>query len=179
MKIETIFWSIFILKISCDILGVDPNDIKYRGKNLICDNKKMIPMEIINDDYCDCEDGSDEPGTSACKKGKFYCKNKGHQPTIIPSSKVFDSICDCCDGSDETNNSNIQCPNSCRNEAILNLKILEIQLEKYETGLRIRNLRVTEGKNLDIEKKLLQTDKRIESALTDKKAKEWEDKKKK
>lgn len=35
---------------------------------------KAIPIERLNDDYCDCEeDGSDEPETNACANGKFYC----------------------------------------------------------------------------------------------------------
>lgn len=35
---------------------------------------QSIPMERLNDDYCDCEvDGSDEPETNACPNGVFYC----------------------------------------------------------------------------------------------------------
>ena len=47
------------------------------------------------------QDGSDEPGTSACPTGKFYCAQRGFKPFLIPSSRVNDGICDCCDGADE------------------------------------------------------------------------------
>lgn len=63
---------------------------------------KYIPFERINDDFCDCEDGSDEPSTSACVNSVFYCDTQNRDNmNFIPSSKVNDGICDCCDGSDE------------------------------------------------------------------------------
>lgn len=34
-----------------------------------------IPIQKVNDDYCDCSDGSDEPKTDACPNGVFYCKS--------------------------------------------------------------------------------------------------------
>jgi protein kinase C substrate 80K-H len=94
----------------------------------------QLKLARINDDYCDCADGTDEPGihptqkllssfgdgaltlsdrlcaitgTSACANGRFWCAGEQHH---MPSSMVDDGICDCCDGSDEARH---RCPNTC------------------------------------------------------------------
>ncbi|KOO23445.1 glucosidase 2 subunit beta [Chrysochromulina tobinii] len=76
----------------------------YTGPTFACrDGSGSLPIAQLNDDYCDCTDGSDEPGTSACANtgGRFYCANKGFKPTYVRAGLVGDGICDCCDGTDE------------------------------------------------------------------------------
>lgn len=83
------------------------------GETFTClDGSKKIPFAHVNDDYCDCADGSDEPGSSACRNAFFHCMNRGFKPVDIPSSRVNDQICDCCDGSDEWDGA-VDCPDVC------------------------------------------------------------------
>ncbi|EDW78114.1 uncharacterized protein Dwil_GK24827 [Drosophila willistoni] len=127
------------------------------------DGSRTIKFTHINDDYCDCADGSDEPGTSACAKGQFYCINKGHQPMIIPSSRVQDGICDCCDGSDELDARG--CPNTCsvlgaaaaaqrRQDAELHKRGTEKRKEMIAQGNKLKLER--EARRADLEKRILE-----------------------
>ncbi|XP_026820102.1 glucosidase 2 subunit beta-like [Rhopalosiphum maidis] len=118
------------------------------GKNFSClDGNFTIPYSYINDDYCDCIDASDEPGTSACPNGTFYCTNKGHFPLVVPSSRVNDGICDCCDGSDEWANTNA-CKNTCEDLSHASRSEENRIHNLYALGFKIRSQLINKGKYL-------------------------------
>lgn len=116
------------------------------------DGSRTLPFSVVNDDYCDCPDASDEPGTSACPAGSFHCTNAGHSPLNIPSSRVNDGICDCCDGTDEYASS-AGCENTCleqgRSARIAALR--QAELTKQGNELRLQLIR--QGKQLKTDKK--------------------------
>lgn len=103
-------------KQSWNTRGLSPEALKQYNDHIIFDRpdsspvfrcfdgSRQIPLNYINDDYCDCSDGSDEPGTSACVSrrsdakeyqtaSQFYCENLHHKPQYIPKWKVDDGIC--------------------------------------------------------------------------------------
>ncbi|THV00593.1 endoplasmic reticulum protein [Dendrothele bispora CBS 962.96] len=106
------------------------------------DGSKEIPWDFVNDDSCDCLDGSDEPGTGACPDTYFYCKNEGHIGSLIPSSRVNDGLCEvqCCDGSDEPEG---VCPNLCKEVGEMYRRKMAEELKLRKTGSKIRSSYIT------------------------------------
>uniref|UniRef100_A0A0E0FK18 Glucosidase 2 subunit beta n=1 Tax=Oryza nivara TaxID=4536 RepID=A0A0E0FK18_ORYNI len=130
-----------------DTLGIPPQDEAYfRGGVIRCrDGSGRFARDKLNDDFCDCPDGTDEPGTSACPEGKFYCQNAGHSPITIFSSRVNDGICDCCDGSDEYD-SNVTCKNTCWEAGKAARDKLKKKVATYKSGVVIRNQEIQKAK---------------------------------
>lgn len=149
-------------KIECreGVRGLSPSlQPFYRpAKEFRClDGSQIIPYDRVNDDYCDCVDSTDEPGTAACPNGSFYCTNAGYKPSIIPSSRVNDGICDCCDGSDEYSQ-RIACENHClergrqmREEALKQHQLLIEGHEVYEEYCQRGQQAVTEKQSRLVE----------------------------
>ncbi|KAL3130419.1 hypothetical protein ABBQ38_008242 [Trebouxia sp. C0009 RCD-2024] len=127
-----------------------------------------MPVSRINDDYCDCFDGSDEPGTSACSNGRFYCRNRGHQPRLVNSSFVDDGICDCCDGTDEVTG----CKNTCKEAGSAERQDLVSKAKEFTAGAKTRQKYISQSQTNKAQWKLeldsVQKEIRVQQGITDK-----------
>ncbi|KAG5502150.1 hypothetical protein GH5_05098 [Leishmania sp. Ghana 2012 LV757] len=131
-------WALLAIALLCaafipvqgQVLGVQSQHMAYfdaakeAGVFRCLDDSTTIPFSSVNDEICDCADGSDEPGTSACAALRggtltplppgwlFQCINDENVSQSIFHSRVNDGICDCCDGADEVRLL-VSCPNRC------------------------------------------------------------------
>ncbi|KAG4906388.1 hypothetical protein AAZX31_20G022500 [Glycine max] len=129
-------------------LGVAPEDDDYyKSSDVISckDGSGKFTKAQFNDDFCDCADGTDEPGTSACPGGKFYCRNAGHSPVYLFSSRVNDGICDCCDGTDEYDGQ-VKCPNTCWEAGKVARDRLKKKIATYQEGVKLRKQEIEQAK---------------------------------
>ena len=146
------FSFLFLYLIRSDPFGIDPalseqyrKAVNQGNNSFTClDGSITLPLSALNDGKCDCPDNSDEPGTSACLNGHFYCHNEGGKPKLIPSHKVGDGICDCCDGSDEFDNPSAQCPNVCQSLVEKAGESRETIYTKIRAGIRRRKESIKE-----------------------------------
>ncbi|KAF9004765.1 endoplasmic reticulum protein [Cyathus striatus] len=171
-------WIFLLLPFSQSVLagvdktfGVKPDLIsRYvaskSGTWACLDGSKVIPWDFVNDDSCDCPDGSDEPGTGACPNTTFYCRNDGHIGASVPSSRVKDGLCEpqCCDGSDER-------PGVCKNvcaevgEEYRKKRDEEHKLRRTARGSKIRStyIQFAHKEKARLEEQLKSLEKDIES----------------
>lgn len=129
-------------------------DPSKAGRLFTCGNgQKEIPWSSVNNDYCDCDDASDEPGTSACPNGKFYCSNKFHKPGHVISSRVNDGVCDpeCCDGTDEYNGK-IVCPNICKEVKEKEHRLRKQAFDAQQTGYALKKEYSSKGRQLKLDR---------------------------
>lgn len=76
------------------VRGVAPEAQQQFTKTLEClvnGERKVLAHEFVNDDFCDCDQGEDEPGTSACShllSSAFYCGNDGYFPKTVSAIAI-------------------------------------------------------------------------------------------
>ena len=111
------------------VAGVWPGDERFANgvaasETWPCDGARELSAAVLNDGFCDCADGSDEPGTSACSSrvadsARFACAVTGSAPRPswlsehgVRYSAVGDGVCDCCDCSDEWQSTQLLLPDA-------------------------------------------------------------------
>jgi len=130
----------------------------------------------VNDNTCDCPDGSDEPGTAACANldanspsqplpgsfsgttntthglPGFWCANEGHIGAYIPFIYVNDGVCDyelCCDGTEEYSGvGGVKCPNKCAEIGKEHRRIEDERKKALEKASKKRKTMAKESKEL-------------------------------
>ncbi|KAI1276935.1 glucosidase II beta subunit-like protein-domain-containing protein [Xylaria sp. FL0933] len=136
----------------------------------------VLKFSQVNDNTCDCPDGSDEPGTAACAfldslspvqplpaslSGTtnttnalpgFWCANKGHIGAYVPFMFVNDGVCDydlCCDGTEEYGRvGGVKCENRCAEIGKEWRRIEKERTENLERANKKRRTMVKEAKEL-------------------------------
>lgn len=151
-------------------LGVPPflaekyeQSINSNSNTFTCfDGSKTIGLSEFNNNYCDCSDCSDEPGSPATSLSpamtskaetpngaatfnSFYCQNPGYVPSLIPRWSVGDGICDCCDGADEVFNNHSRCVNTCAKLEKSRIKLAKSIDRAYKAGNQEYHRLVKEG----------------------------------
>jgi protein kinase C substrate 80K-H len=167
------------------IIGVPPNEQDLYNpivnqetgeKTWHClgDPKIVLNYDQINDNYCDCPDGSDEPGTNACPydtSRKFYCHNEGHIPGHLENFKLNDGVCDyeiCCDGSDEYLTG--RCENKCSEIHQQYVTYVQTTNEEMDISLSEKKkfLSIAQEKRANAENRVEALKKELESSLRSK-----------
>ncbi|KAI1827084.1 glucosidase II beta subunit-like protein-domain-containing protein [Xylaria intraflava] len=160
--------------------GVGPEFTKYYqiGDTFSCITHPSIVIKAsqVNDNTCDCPDGSDEPGTAACAlldrsspsqplpaslSGStnttnvlpgFWCENQGHIGSYVPFMYVNDGVCDydlCCDGTEEYGNvGGVKCNNKCAEIGKEWQRIEKQRKDNFERANKRRRTMVKESKEL-------------------------------
>jgi protein kinase C substrate 80K-H len=151
----------------------------YEGKDsfaCITNPELKLKSSQVNDNSCDCPDGSDEPGTAACAHINtlspaqplpgstsgttnatlalpgFWCANAGHIGAYVPFMYVNDGVCDydtCCDGSEEYSAvGGIKCANKCDEIGKEWRRVEEEKQKSFERSAKKRKTMVKEAKEM-------------------------------